>query len=424
MPADLLPLRNRFTIPRWLWVTAALVFFAATVLFAYLGWRYFTLVPTIVNEVTDQLVQATGLSRFLVKGIVLLVTIPFFIAVYKTLRLSTVLLFHGHTARLAMYKSVWGVVIVVYIAAFSIAMYFATRNAIYKKNCVETPEGLKAYDEVKQDPIYGLPTHPCTLDESIELRNAPSPQLVTISDAHHFQFFDPRTGKPRVWYYKRADGGYELFDRPGADPGTGEALRAIDPSTRDEIVRQQDRTREEESAHQRLAAEESREQAAAEFIDASIHSQPGKRTVAVAILSQGSAPAGDAESQMTASLSSQGLNPVQQFFRPAFTSSGRAQRLLEGDWSSAEGLDLPRHVDLIVLGSVHTSFSTSPDLDNIISAHTDIELSCLRTASQASCGKSVIHSSGAGFNEAVALQNSIERARDQFDSFSRSIESR
>lgn len=38
------------------------------------------------------------------------------------------------------------------------------------------------------------------------------------------QFFDPNTGRPRVWYYKTLNGTYELYDAPGFSPGTSDPL--------------------------------------------------------------------------------------------------------------------------------------------------------------------------------------------------------
>jgi len=40
------------------------------------------------------------------------------------------------------------------------------------------------------------------------------------------EFFDKRTGKPKVWYW-RAESGYEFYDAPGFHPRTGGALTAV-----------------------------------------------------------------------------------------------------------------------------------------------------------------------------------------------------
>jgi hypothetical protein len=40
------------------------------------------------------------------------------------------------------------------------------------------------------------------------------------------EFFDKRTGKPKVWYW-RAESGYEFYDAPGFHPRTGEILSGV-----------------------------------------------------------------------------------------------------------------------------------------------------------------------------------------------------
>jgi hypothetical protein len=40
------------------------------------------------------------------------------------------------------------------------------------------------------------------------------------------EFFDKRTGKVKVWYW-RAGSGYEFYDAPGFHPRTGEALTGV-----------------------------------------------------------------------------------------------------------------------------------------------------------------------------------------------------
>lgn len=49
-------------------------------------------------------------------------------------------------------------------------------------------------------------------------------------------FFDTVWGKPRIWFYKRGDGGFDLFDRPGFHPGTGEKLQPVTPETESQIL--------------------------------------------------------------------------------------------------------------------------------------------------------------------------------------------
>ncbi len=48
-----------------------------------------------------------------------------------------------------------------------------------------------------------------------------------IGDPERSAFFDPVTGKPRVWYWRGTNGEYEFYDNPGYHPRTGEPLSVI-----------------------------------------------------------------------------------------------------------------------------------------------------------------------------------------------------
>jgi hypothetical protein len=48
-------------------------------------------------------------------------------------------------------------------------------------------------------------------------------------------FFDTSTGNPKVWYHKDEDGTYRLYDGPGFDPQTGQALQPVSKDTVDDI---------------------------------------------------------------------------------------------------------------------------------------------------------------------------------------------
>src|SRR5262249_46755497 len=46
-------------------------------------------------------------------------------------------------------------------------------------------------------------------------------------DPERANFFDPLTGKPRVWYGRTPGGDYEFYDGDGYDPSTGEKLTPV-----------------------------------------------------------------------------------------------------------------------------------------------------------------------------------------------------
>jgi hypothetical protein len=319
---------------------------------------------------------------------------------------------------------------IVLAVAISVVFFIGGRDELrprmtYQDVCVVTPEGLRSYVNLKRDPTYGLPTHPCTTQEIIDLRrekvSIPESQSISVTDARNYPFFDTVTGQPRVWYFKRADGTYALFDRPGSDPATGEPLKPIDEVVREDLIRQQQSAGQQHAQDEMQSAQRAQDAAAAELINADIHRQSGVRQAAVLILSQDASSVTTVENEVAEALKQRGVSPVLFFFKPAFLQHGRAERLFHGDWSAADGLNLAAHVNFVIIGSVASTFSSSPNLDNVMSAHTQIELQCFDTAAQSSCGQSEINSDGAGFSREDALGNSYSRATLQITAFSREI---
>jgi hypothetical protein len=94
---------------------------------------------------------------------------------------------------------------------------------------------IEIFDLMGFDPDTGDELLPVTkevvdawkLQKQQEARKAPQP-----IDPEKYAFFDPITGKPRVWYRRGENGDYEFYDRPGFHPLTGEQLTVI---TRDTI---------------------------------------------------------------------------------------------------------------------------------------------------------------------------------------------
>jgi len=198
-------------------------------------WRYGWgggFVLRTIDYAVQNLASRSGISVFLVRGIVILASIPFFWAIYK---FTHGFLLLGVRPSLRLYGSRYGLIIVAYVGVFFIAMYFASRDALFYKFCAQTPEGIETFDSAVVDPIYGIASKPCTVEQIEALRHS-GPQRVHITDPKEFDFFDPITGQPRVWFYKLPNGTYVFYNHPGKYPGTGDSLRPIDRVTAEELI--------------------------------------------------------------------------------------------------------------------------------------------------------------------------------------------
>lgn len=82
------------------------------------------------------------------------------------------------------------------------------------------------YDSGGFDPSTGLEKRPvttqvCKIFE--QQRNGVRAKQIT-GEVKTIQFFDPVSGEPRVWYHRSPLGKFDLFDREGFHPTTGELL--------------------------------------------------------------------------------------------------------------------------------------------------------------------------------------------------------
>ena len=186
----------------------------------------------------------------------IILSIGFFFAVAKYTHNVFGLLALGWNP-LSLYRNKYGIVIVVYVGAFSLAMYEASRNAYAYKWCAETPEGISTFDGPGKDPVYGTPAGPCTLDQIKAIKNHNgnlAPHLVTITDPATYSWFDGITGKPRVWYSVVGIGNFRFFDRSGTDPATGQALNPITRQIVSDLIAKQEQANSDKAAVQQEAA--------------------------------------------------------------------------------------------------------------------------------------------------------------------------
>lgn len=398
-------------------------------------WWSDNFVARTIHYVVGNLANRSGISVFLVRGLVILLTIPFFWAVAKYTH--GLFWFRGVRPSLSLYRNPYGLVIVGYAGLFFIAMYFASREAYAYKWCAETPEGIKTFDGAGKDPVYGIEAKPCTFEQIVAIREAEKgisgPRRIQIGDVKQFAFFDPITGKPRVWYHRSSDGSYEFYDRPGKHPGTGNDLSSIDPETVRELIRLQDLHASQVEQQQVQANEQAAMQAAAEnqrqrqafldrYINTSIVKRSGTRQAAILVLQQTENSLSGIDDFLASALAKRGVEPVTSFFKQPFVLEGRARRLLEGDWSEASRLEINNKVAYVVLASGGVKFSSSSQFEGLISASLHLELKCLNMSSQRTCGSQDLEMVGAGFSNGAALENALGKARPQIDSFVGSIQ--
>jgi len=422
---------------RWLMVLVLLVLLGFGIYFLVSVLWAGRFVTGTVGRVVGNVVNVSGLSPWLVKGIAIIVTVPFFWAVAKYTK--TCWGFTPLRADLNLYLNKYGIIIVLYVAAYFLTMYFASRGSYYTmkgesiKYCAETPEGIRVFDAPGVDPVYGIALRPCSEDQIRALRKElvgiHGPKLLTVKDPRAYEFFDGVSGRPKVWFYRSSDGHIDFYDKAGAHPGTGSPLSAINAAVIQETVALRDQQqREAQSAEverqrraQAAQAEGQKEAAARkaaeaaeqerayrdQYINPGPANQPSRLDVALSTLSS-PLPASLHQGLMDG-LRARGAEPVDTLFRPAFASSGLAQALAAGNLKSVTRLRLAERVDAILIADFRVKIAPNPRFEGTSTANAVLDLSCLQVVQLRTCGTLSLTSAGTGFSTDAATLNAVEK---------------
>ncbi len=397
---------------RWIAVaTLAATLVVVLALFFVSKWRSHTILIGTIDYVVENLATRSGISPFLVRGIVILVTIPFFWAVAKYTH--WMLWLHGVRPSLGLYRNPYGIIIVSYVGLFFIAMYFANQHTIVgHKWCAETPEGIRTFDAPGKDPVYGLPLEPCTFEQA-EIIKGSVPRRMEIPNPRQFDFYYP-TGKPRIWYHKLVDGTYVFYDKAGKYPGSGEDLLPIDQTTIQNAIRLQDSA---QANARRLESEKATEP----YIDTSATRGTGNQIAVLIFPKDQQGAVKGADEMLASALSERGFTTTLTFFKPAFVSEGRARRLFSGDWGGIKDLETGGRVRYVILGESNATFESSSQFEGLVTTNVNLDLKCLNATTHGECGARKIAATGAGYSKDASLQNALEKAHPELESFAQLI---
>jgi hypothetical protein len=170
-----------------------------------------------IGTASAMIANRSGVSIYLVKGVVILASILYFVAWAKllpnTLRAAAGL---SLPDPLLQFRSIWGVITVAYISFFWVILFFASRNAYAYKFCADTPGGLVMTDNTGVDPKYGMPLTKCTQEQIEEVDHPDAPRELSAAAVKQRGFFNI-SGYPQIWYVKDEHGAYRFFDRRGVD---------------------------------------------------------------------------------------------------------------------------------------------------------------------------------------------------------------
>ncbi|MFQ6118578.1 MAG: hypothetical protein ACE5KE_01685 [Methanosarcinales archaeon] len=184
----------------------------------------------VFSYVTRNIINVTGMSPWLAKGLVIFLLIPFVWAILEVTKLKTRLFKKGK-----LYRKLGIFIIVSYIGLFFLSMFFLSRSTYFGytkgevlKYYAITPEGIRFFDLPGRDPKWGIELKPVTpeiIEQYIRGKKGLKPKRINASK--DTEFFDSITGESKVWYYKDSEGNYEFFDNHGFHPKYSVKLRPV-----------------------------------------------------------------------------------------------------------------------------------------------------------------------------------------------------
>ena len=147
----------------------------------------------------------------------------------------------------------------------------------------------------------------------------------------------------------------------------------------------------------------------------------GNKVAVLVFPKNGQEPLKGADQSLAEALSERGFVPVLTFFKPAFVSGGRAQRLFSGDWNAVQDLGIGGKPKYVVLGESAESSEAASQFEGLITSHITINVKCVNTTTHGDCGSQQIVENGAGYSKDASVQNALEKAHSQFLSFANTV---
>jgi hypothetical protein len=408
----------------------------------FFGWLKDFLIFGTFDWAVKQFVNATGMSIYLVKGILTIALIPFFLALRE---IGMVPLFK-RAGRFS--KPVAYAIAVCYVSAYFLAMYFFTKDlnfvhgsekVVATKYCAETPEGTRCFDTPGIDPKYGIILKPVTpemvaIDEKRKRGNIPKP--LVFGSISEITFFDPLNGKALVWFSQSAEGELTLFSSSGYDSATEQELVPVTPQVVEAFKRQQQSAEAKRQADEKQAQEASRnavaqgEKARAEaqessfrnsYVNALVRKDSARKTAAPLILGD-SEGATSLQTSFSTALQEKGIASVDGIFKPNFLRDGTADRIFGGDLALASRLRLNEKVDYLLLVRSNHSMTSAADLSQgLRTATLNLDMKCIDVVNLRTCGSRSVSVKGVGFSDSEAIQGGLHNAGSEIEKFVKSL---
>jgi hypothetical protein len=364
------------------------------------------------NYATQNIVNISGLSHWLVKGILVFVLIPFYWGLLEVSRIN-VRLFSAKRSHRKLGK----IVIVTYAGLFFLAMFFLSRGTYFGhfkgeaiKYYANTPEGIRFFDSPGFDPKYGIELKPVTPDMMGKYQKRLQgmiPKRIPVESMDGFEFFDPITGEPKVWYYSDDTGIIEFFNGPGYHPTFNVELKPVTLEVIQGYKQTLGRKKADEMATVNEKNRKEKEQQYLSYLNRYVNSsfakgQADKNVALLVIEGATTKEKNELGSLISESVRSQMMNPVLNLFKQPFIKDGLFEKVFSGNASAVNDLRVGRCASYLLLGKAAVEYIQNTDLQDTISAAMNLEIKLISAENGAVIDSAVLTATGVGFSNAAA----------------------
>jgi hypothetical protein len=410
-----------------------------------LGWMLFGWLQEFVvfrtfDSVVNAIVIRTKRSPFLVKGIVVLLIGPFFVALRDVGRLP---LFRAK--RLMPPKVAWPV-IVGYVGAFFLTLHFVGEGTQFLDDAAGRRVALKYYaivsgrcdrfDVPGSHPRYGMPLLEMTPEAVLMCERLETGQLVKavpMTCPSSVVYFDPATAAPTVWYRRAPGGTVELFASPGFHPRDGRPLEPVSAAVVEELERTcaaraaEDRAERERQAmdlQQRSEREASRaaavqaaavaaasEEAVALLLPDRTPNSRETLDVAVGVVDEGGRWDPTTAQAVCDLVARERAGVRLRLLGRGFASPAHFATAFDGE--ALRDVDLSGRADLLLLIRKSTGFPQDRRLANVVTVRTSFEARLVNVRDGQIQGRVSDTQLGAGPGRAAAEQQAVERLTER-----------
>lgn len=371
-------------------------------------------VKRTLNYAAYHIVNISGLSIWLVKGILVFALMPFYWALLEISKL------YSSRKKLAKF------IIFGYSGLFFLTMFFLSRDTYFKmydgspsKYYAMTPEGIRFFDSPGYDPKYGIKLQPVTpeiIEKYKKKELGLAPNKIEISSPQTYEFFDKITGEPRVWYYLDQNGNFQFFDGPGFHPVYKEELKPVTKEVITSFIKKvEDANKLIES--QKIEAQKKKQiEFIGSLINKSVHNQRELTDVSILILDQNNRENIYIKNIIIDLLKAKGASP-NDIFKPYFVTGNTFEYIYSGHTDRINSLNLYEQTDYLLFGKQTISYEQNPEFEGLITARLSLELKLFSTKDSKLVLSSVFYGTGAGFSKDDAALKAADSLSEQIKSF-------